>query len=145
MSQKINSNHVRFHRYQRDSRRSQLVAERIRWETMDKVERKAAEVERGGKPGGGEGKCNCSYFFSLPRWPRPETKGDPTSNIQIRKLPRRSVRGPDYPRFSSPKATLSLWLSLLSRPLDEPLCLSILALRETTHDSSGWYSCPSSV
>ena len=29
---------------------------------------------------------NCSYFFSLPRG-SPETKDDPTSNIQIRKVP----------------------------------------------------------
>lgn len=35
-------------------------------------------------------------------WPGPETKGDPTSNIQIRKLPRRSVAWDGLPPFGPP-------------------------------------------
>lgn len=77
-----------------------MVAKSIRWETMDKVERKAKGMAA---VGGGVARCNCSYFFSLPPWPGPETKDDPTSNIQIRKLPRRSVHGPDYPLSAPPK------------------------------------------
>lgn len=54
-------------------------------------------------------------------WPGPETKGDPTSNIQIRKLPR-PLPGTDYPlsaslpSLCSHSPALNLHILLFAKP-----------------------------
>lgn len=68
----------------------------------------------------GDERGNCSYFFSVAAWPGPETKGDPTSNIQIRKLPRRSVAWDGLPPFDPPSRShspaLNLHILLFAKP-----------------------------
>lgn len=71
----------------------------------------------------GDERGNCSYFFSVAAWPGPETKGDPTSNIQIRKLPRRSVAWDGLPPFDPPSSparshspALNLHILLFAKP-----------------------------